>query len=434
MSVSSLGNVRSETLRAFSVDEMKTPTSAAGTNWTCGAPVGQTVSCSRSDALAAGASYENITVTVNVAANAPSTVTNSATVSGGGDTTPGNNTATDPTTITQLSPDLKITKSHSGTATQGQVGFTFTLKVENVGLNATSGLVSVVDTPPPAGMTVTAISGTNWSCTLGTLTCTRSDVLAPGGSYENITVTVTIASNAPSTLTNTGTTSGGGDTSPGNNTSSDTVTVAQSSGALTLTKTPSPATFNSIGQVITYSFKVTNTGQATVMNIVVSDSNTSVSCPGNSLASGASMTCTSSYMITAADVSVGSVTNVAEANGNDPNGPVPTAKATATVKRDDQFIRDRTTQVIQNFLYRRADQLLSNEPDRNRLIRRLPGSLWGGQSSQTSQGGSTFTVTGGEGGGPTHIAFATSFSQMMADARAARQKKAQEQNDQMMGL
>jgi outer membrane autotransporter protein len=76
----------------------------------------------------------------------------------------------------------------------------------------------------------------------------------------------------------------------------------------------------------------------------------------------------------------------------------------------------------------------SNEPDRNRLIRRLPGVLWGDSNTQAGQqGGSTFTVSGGDGG-PTHIAFATSFSQMMADARAARQKKAQEQNDLMMGL
>src|SRR5205085_1610365 len=101
-----------------------TLTSASGTGWMC-AP-GPTVNCSRSDPLAAGAAYPSITVTVDVAANAAPSLINTAIVSGGGDTTPGNNTATDPTTVTQLAPDMTITKSHSGNPTQGQVGFTYT--------------------------------------------------------------------------------------------------------------------------------------------------------------------------------------------------------------------------------------------------------------------------------------------------------------------
>jgi len=61
---------------------------------------GLAVSCARSDALAPGAGYPPITLTVEVAAGAGPTVTNVVTVSGGGDTSTGNNTATDPTTIT----------------------------------------------------------------------------------------------------------------------------------------------------------------------------------------------------------------------------------------------------------------------------------------------------------------------------------------------
>ena len=57
------------------------------------------VDCSRSDALAPGASYEPVTITVNVAASAPASVTNTATISGGGDVNTTNNTATDVTTI-----------------------------------------------------------------------------------------------------------------------------------------------------------------------------------------------------------------------------------------------------------------------------------------------------------------------------------------------
>ena len=68
------------------------PVSMSGSGWTtCTA-----TSCSRTDALATGASYPPITVTVNVAGNAPASVTNSATVSGGGSASASD---PDPTTI-----------------------------------------------------------------------------------------------------------------------------------------------------------------------------------------------------------------------------------------------------------------------------------------------------------------------------------------------
>src|SRR5207244_11076828 len=126
--------------------------------------------------------------------NAAASVTNTANISGGGETNTANDTATDPTTVNQL-PDLTIAKSHSGNFTQGQVGATYTITATNSGLAATSGTVTVTDTLP-AGLTATAISGTGWTCVLGTLTCTRSDALAAGSSYPAITLTVDVANHA----------------------------------------------------------------------------------------------------------------------------------------------------------------------------------------------------------------------------------------------
>jgi len=57
--------------------------SMAGTGWSC--PAGN--NCTRSDVLNSGARYPPITVTVNVAATAPSQLTNQVTVSGGGSAT-----------------------------------------------------------------------------------------------------------------------------------------------------------------------------------------------------------------------------------------------------------------------------------------------------------------------------------------------------------
>jgi uncharacterized repeat protein (TIGR01451 family) len=74
-----------------------TVTAISGSGWT--ADLG-TLTCTRSDALAAGTSYPPITVTVSVSANAPASLTNTAVVSGGGDDVSlGNNTISDPTTI-----------------------------------------------------------------------------------------------------------------------------------------------------------------------------------------------------------------------------------------------------------------------------------------------------------------------------------------------
>src|SRR5205814_449488 len=184
-------------------------TGLSGTGWICDVP---TLTCSRSDSLAASASYPSITLTVNVAANAAASVTNTATVSGGGDVNAANNTASDPTTVTAAPqpPDLSITKTHVGNFSQGQVGATYTVTVTNSGTGLTSGVVTVVDTLP-AGLTATGLSGSSWSCDVPTLTCTRSDALAASASFPSITLTVNVAANAAGSVTNIATVSGGGD-------------------------------------------------------------------------------------------------------------------------------------------------------------------------------------------------------------------------------
>ncbi len=80
-----------------------------------------------------------------------------------------------------------------GNFRQGDTGDTYaSLTVTNTGQGPTSGTVTVTDTLP-AGLTATAVNGTGWTCTLLSLTCTRNDALAAGGSYPAITVTVNVA-------------------------------------------------------------------------------------------------------------------------------------------------------------------------------------------------------------------------------------------------
>jgi uncharacterized repeat protein (TIGR01451 family) len=241
-----------------------TATAISGTGWAC---VLGTLTCTRSNVLAASASYPVITLMVNVANNAPASVTNSVTVSGGGEINTGNDTATDPTTITQVA-DLTIAKTHSGNFIQGQTGAQYTITVSNAGPGPTSGTVTVVDTLP-VGLTATAISGTGWACVLGTLTCTRSNVLAASASYPAITLTVTVANNAPASVTNSVTVSGGGEINTGNDTATDPTTIIQLAD-LTITKTDGVASVVP-GTATTYTIVVTNNGPSGVTGATVTD-------------------------------------------------------------------------------------------------------------------------------------------------------------------
>jgi hypothetical protein len=104
------------------------------------------------------------------------------------------------------------------------VGAFYTLTVGNVGNAPTIGTVTVTDTLP-AALTATGLTGPGWTCDVPSVTCTRSDTLAIGGTYPPITLTVNVAANAPAVVINTATASGGGDPSPEVATDQATVTV-----------------------------------------------------------------------------------------------------------------------------------------------------------------------------------------------------------------
>ena len=106
------------------------------------------------------------------------------------------------------SPVLSIASVHSGNFLQGQTGATYTVTVSNQsGAPATSGLVTVTDTPSN-GLTVTSMTGTGWVCSGNA--CTRSDSLLAGASYPAITVTVNVGAAAGTPQVNSVSVSGGG--------------------------------------------------------------------------------------------------------------------------------------------------------------------------------------------------------------------------------
>jgi uncharacterized repeat protein (TIGR01451 family) len=187
-----------------------------GDGWNCTGNI-----CTRSDALGAAQSWPAITVLVNVASNAASSVINSVRITGGSSSA---STSNDTTIVTGAPssppPALSIAKQHSGNFTHGQQNAVYTLTVSNgSGASATSGAVTVNEVLP-ASLTLVSMAGDGWTCTADS--CTRSDALAAGKSYQTITVTVNVASNAPSSVINKAVVYGGGSSAA---VASDTTTV-----------------------------------------------------------------------------------------------------------------------------------------------------------------------------------------------------------------
>ncbi len=126
------------------------------------------------------------------------------------------------------------------------------------------------------------------TCT-GNHTVTQAEMDAPSGTLVN---TVTVKSSAPDA------------------TDTNTIPVAKDA-KLTVDKTSTTTSITAAGQVVPYSFLVTNTGNVTVTGIVVTDPKVpTITCAATSLAAGASMTCTGNHTVTQAEMDAPSGTLV----------------------------------------------------------------------------------------------------------------------------
>ena len=98
-----------------------------------------------------------------------------------------------------------------------------------------------------------------------------------------------------------------------------------------------PTTYNAVGQQITYTYTVTNTGNVPIIEpITVYDNkipggSITVGTIGNLLAQGASVQGSYTYTVTQADIDADSVTNLANATGSYNNQPVLSNNTSVTV-------------------------------------------------------------------------------------------------------
>lgn len=204
-------------------------------------------------------------------------------------------------------PGISIVKvSDKTTVSQAGEVITYTLTVSNIG-NVT--LSNIVVKDPLTGLDTTLVS------------------LAPGAvSTINTSYTVNQADIDRGSILNIAVAIAGDIEEEG----SVEVPVSFNS-QITVNKTADITEFTEVGQVITYTITVTNTGNTTLSNIIVRDPLTGLEEGIEKLNPGQSVSFQTSYTVTLADIEKGSVLNTVFVSAEDPDGDTVENTDTETV-------------------------------------------------------------------------------------------------------
>jgi len=190
---------------------------------------------------------------------------------------------------------------------------------------------------------------------IATVTC---DVTAIGNGDANLDPGETVICNADYSVTQadldagevtnnasaTATPAGGTLTPP-----TDDVTIAaDQQPALETVKTATDVNFELPGDIVTYEYAVTNTGNITLTDAITVTDNLidTINCPAlpaGGLAPAATLTCTGEYTVTQADLDAGQVTNLATAT----SGAVTSPQTSETIPAD----QDPALSVVKTALF-----------------------------------------------------------------------------------
>jgi LPXTG-site transpeptidase (sortase) family protein len=216
--------------------------------------------------------------------------------------------------------DLTVTKTDGRIAVDSSEVTIYTIVVANAGPSAANG-ATFYDTFP------SSLTGTTWTCIPDTgATCTASGignildtVNIPSGMKVTYTVTATVAADATTDILNNASVVppvGLVDLNESNNSSQD----IDGLNGLTILKSITQTSFDTLGATINYSFTITNTGTSTLESpFTVVDNKATVVCtslPG-SIAPTESFTCTGTHSVTQGDLDAGLITNSVTATGHD---------------------------------------------------------------------------------------------------------------------
>jgi uncharacterized repeat protein (TIGR01451 family) len=332
--VSNTGNV---TLTNITVTDDKIDD--APTNIDC--PSGGTTNVVAS--LAPGASQTCVaTYTVTQADLNEGSVTNTATVASG------STSATGSATVTLVrAASMTLTKSSGGIrdinggGTSAGDAIDYNYVVTNTG-NVTLTNVTVTDDKIsndaadidcPSGGTTNVISSLAPAATVtcvGVYTITSTDIDA--GSVTNIgSLTASVPSGVSSMATVTSTATVTLSVGAG-------VDLVKTHGAISDVNTSNPA--GGVGDQVTYTYSVTNSGSTTLSNVTVTDdkiASSAIKCASgssnvvSSLAGAGTFSCIATYTFTQADIDVGAVTNIGSVTGTPSGGSAVADTDTKTV-------------------------------------------------------------------------------------------------------
>ncbi|HLO32899.1 MAG TPA: sortase, partial [Anaerolineales bacterium] len=215
--------------------------------------------------------------------------------------------------IDSLSIPITQNPAHTTVKTQTSTGpysvgntITYNIAVRNTG-NVTLTGVTVTDNSATVGVCVPSQPAS--LAPNGTLTCQASHLVTQAdldnGSYVN-------------------TATGDSDQTPAG-TSAVTVNFTQNP-VLTIVKSSDATGTNAVGDTITYTYDVQNTGNVILTNVTVTDVHSGLSAiickpvQGSTLLPGATMSCTAIYTVTQADVDAGQIDNTGLVTGTPPTG------------------------------------------------------------------------------------------------------------------
>ncbi|MBN9229212.1 MAG: hypothetical protein J0I93_00050, partial [Legionella sp.] len=236
-------------------------------------------------------------------------------------------------TVFVMTPQITLTKE-ALSGTYNAVGniINYTLTVTNTG-NVTITNLLVTDNNADAGSispaTIAILGAGQHTTVSATHTITQADLnngfvhnLATVTGQDPVGGTVTDESEDPTNPAQPG------DNGYDPSCPKCTVTPLTQNPAIALVKTAvfndtNADTFAQVGETITYTFTVTNTGNVTINGLVINDTQiglTNAAVTPATLAPGATGTATATYVLTQTDINAGQISNTAIATGTTPQG------------------------------------------------------------------------------------------------------------------
>ena len=257
---------------------------------------GQQVTCTIATGLATGSSVSFVIPVTPTAAASGTSLSNTATVSGGGDPTCPTTANCSSTVVTPVdAPQLTIVKTASAPNFVVGVAASYTLTVTNTGTAPTTAAATITDTIPGTLTIGTLPAGC--SAAGQVVTCT---IAAPLNTSVPVSFTIPVTPTAAASgtsLSNTASVTGGGDPScPGATNCSSTVITPVNTPQLQIVKSASASSFV-VGVAASYTLTVTNTGSAATTATANAVDNvpgtlTLGTLPGGCSATGQQVTCT----------------------------------------------------------------------------------------------------------------------------------------------